>query len=405
MNSTERRALFSLSSIYALRMLGLFMIFPVFSLYADGLEGTTPLLIGLAISIYGLTQAILQIPFGMLSDRFGRKPIIVFGLLLFAAGSVVAACSETIYGVLLGRALQGSGAIAAAIMAMAADLTRESQRTKIMASIGASIGASFIVAMVLGPVLSEWIGVPGMFWLIAASSLLAILVVIYVVPVAEHVVPVASNRANLKTAISNAVLLRLDFSIFLLHALLSACFVVFPLLLRDSLQVAPSQHWLIYFPVLVGTFVCIVPLIILSEKRGKTRPLLLATVALMALAQLLLSGSASSLEMALVGLTLFFVAFNFMEATFPSLVSKTCPAEIKGVCMGVYGSSQFFGVFVGGALGGYLMGEFGHQMIFYVGAGACVVWFLVLLGLPSSPVKALSETAVDEQDSPAQKAD
>ena len=400
MNSIERRALFSLSSIYALRMLGLFMIFPVFSLYADGLEDTTPLLIGLAISIYGLTQAILQIPFGMLSDRFGRKPIIVIGLLLFAAGSVVAACSTTIYGVLLGRALQGSGAIAAVIMAMAADLTRESQRTKIMASIGASIGASFIVAMVLGPVLSGWIGVPGMFWLIAGSSLLAIAVVIFVVPVAEQVVPVASNRENLKIALNNPLLLRLDFSIFLLHLLLSACFVVFPLLLRDSLQVAPSQHWLIYFPVLVGTFVCIVPLIILSEKRGKTRPLLLAAVALMALAQLLLSGSAASLELALVGLTLFFVAFNFMEATLPSLVSKSCSPESKGACMGVYGSSQFFGVFAGGALGGFLMGQFGYQMIFYVGAGACVVWFVLLLSMSPLPVKSSPDT----EDSPVSRA-
>ena len=271
MTPLERRATLSLAAIYALRMLGLFMILPVLSLFAEQLAGSTPLLIGLAISIYGLTQALLQIPFGLMSDRFGRKKIIIIGLILFASGSIIAALSNTIYGVLFGRALQGSGAIAAAIMALVADLTQEAHRTKAMATIGISIGVSFGIAITLGPIIAGYIGIQGIFWLTAGLATLAILVVAFIVPNPQQskIHPDAELiPSQFGKVLKDINLLRLDYGIFILHLILTASFVIVPLLIRDA-GLLPEQHWQIYLPVLLVSFIAIIPFIILAEKKTK----------------------------------------------------------------------------------------------------------------------------------------
>ncbi|MCK5872375.1 MAG: MFS transporter, partial [Methylococcales bacterium] len=273
MTPLERRATFSLASIYALRMLGLFMILPILSLFAENIEGATPLLIGLSISIYGLSQALLQIPFGLLSDRFGRKKIIIIGLILFAAGSLVAAVSTTIYGILLGRALQGCGAIAAAIMALVADLTQEVHRTKAMATIGASIGISFGVAITLGPILAGYIGIQGIFYLTAVLALLAILVVLFIVPSPQKSIVHRDAQlvpTQITHVLKNTDLLRLNYGIFILHLILTASFVILPLLIREA-GLAAENHWQVYLPILITSMAVIVPFIILAEKKRKMK--------------------------------------------------------------------------------------------------------------------------------------
>jgi predicted MFS family arabinose efflux permease len=381
MTPMEKRATISLAGIYALRMLGLFMILPVLSLFAEQMEGSTPLLVGLAISIYGLSQAILQIPFGLLSDRFGRKKIIVFGLLLFAAGSVVAALSTTIYGVLLGRALQGSGAIAAAIMALVADLTQEVHRTKAMAMIGASIGISFGVAITLGPVIAGFAGVSGIFWLTAILSLFAILAIWLVVPNPQKVVTHRDAElipSQLSSVVTNPDLLRLDYGIFVLHLILTASFVIVPLLMRDA-GLIPGKHWMVYLPVLVTSMAMIIPFVIIAEKKRKMKPVFIAAIAALVLADTALAFFHTDLVGLIACLWLFFCGFNLLEATLPSLISKTAPGDLKGTAMGAYSSSQFMGAFVGGAMGGWLYGEYGAGAVFLACAGLASSWVLVAL--------------------------
>ncbi len=383
MTSMERRATLSLSSIYALRMLGLFMILPVLSLFAETLEGATPLLIGLAISVYGLTQAFLQIPFGLMSDRFGRKKIIILGLVLFAAGSVVAALSTTIYGVLIGRALQGSGAIAAAIMALAADLTHEVHRTKAMAMIGASIGMSFGVAVTLGPVIAGYSGIQGIFWLTAVLSFLAIFVVLFVVPNPEHTKVHRDAElipSQLTTVLKNKDLLRLDYGIFILHLILTASFMIVPLLLRDAGLVA-KDHWMVYLPVLVTSMAVIVPFVIIAEKKRKMKPVFIAAVASVLIANIGLYFFNATLFSIILGLWVFFCGFNLLEATLPSLISKTAPGDLKGTAMGAYSSSQFMGAFIGGTSGGWVYGEWGASYVFLFCACAAASWLLVALSM------------------------
>ncbi len=381
MSSLERRATLSLSSIYALRMLGLFMILPVLSLFAESLEGATPLLIGLTVSIYGLSQAILQIPFGLLSDRFGRKKIIIIGLLLFITGSVVAALSTTIYGVLIGRALQGSGAIAAAIMALVADLTTEIHRTKAMAMIGASIGISFGVAMTLGPVIAGFSGIQGIFWLTAVLSFLAIFVVLYIVPNPKH--SKVHRDAELvpeqfTTVLKNADLLRLDYGIFILHLMLTASFIIVPLLLRDAGLMA-ADHWMVYLPVLVTSMAVIIPFIILAEKKRKMKAVFIGAVATLVIANIIMYYLHFNLYALIAGLWVFFCGFNLLEATLPSLISKTAPGNLKGTAMGAYSSSQFMGAFIGGTSGGWIYGEWGVGYVFLFCAVAASSWLLVAL--------------------------
>ncbi len=384
MSAIEKRATFSLAGIYALRMLGFFMILPVFVLYADELEGVTPLLVGVAIGAYGLTQALLQIPFGMLSDRIGRKPVIVGGLFVFAIGSVVAALSDSITGVIIGRALQGSGAIAAAVMALAADLTREEQRTKAMAIIGMSIGAAFMLALVLGPVFNGWIGVPGIFWLTAVLAIGGMGVALFLVPQPERshchrdTEPVAGQFARV---LRNPDLLRLDYGILTVHMTITSIFMAVPLVLRDILGVESAAHWQIYLPVLLGSVVLMVPFIILAEKKHKMKEIFLGAILMMGLAQVGFYFLYTSLAWLVAALVLFFTAFNLLEAVLPSMVSKIAPAESKGTAMGIYSTSQFTGSFLGGFLGGWVQSHFGFGGVFLLGAVAASLWLLVASGM------------------------
>ncbi|HHM04867.1 MAG TPA: MFS transporter [Gammaproteobacteria bacterium] len=380
MTPTERRAAVSLAAIFTTRMLGLFMILPVFALYAEHLDGVTPALVGLAIGIYGLSQAVLQIPFGLMSDRLGRKPVIAFGLVVFALGSVVAAVADSITGVIIGRALQGSGAIAAAVMALAADLTREEHRLKAMATIGASIGLAFTVSLILGPVLNHWIGVPGIFWLTALLALVGIAILYLWVPTPGHsqvhrdAEPVLSSFG---AVLRDGELLRLDFGIFTLHMLLTASFVVVPLALRDHAGLATAFHWVVYLGVMVVALAAMVPLVIIGEKRRKLKQIFVTAVAMLGVGELLLLLGWESLPGIVLALLVFFTAFNVLEATLPSLVAKVAPADKKGTAMGVYSSSQFLGAFAGGALGGGLHGALGLSGVFGFCTVAAAVWVAV----------------------------
>ncbi|WP_018953706.1 MFS transporter [Thioalkalivibrio sulfidiphilus] len=383
LSPAELRVSGALASIYAVRMLGLFMILPVFALYAEGLAHVTPFLVGLAIGIYGLTQALLQIPLGMLSDRIGRKPVMVAGLLVFAAGSVLAAVSDSIYGVIAGRALQGAGAIAAVVLALAADLTREEHRTKVMAIIGLTIGVSFSVALVAGPVLDRWVGVAGIFWLTALLAIVAIGITLLLIPT-----PVTARVHRDAQAVPGTFgdvlrdpqLLRLDAGIFVLHMVLTANFVVLPLLLRDSLGLDSAQHWWVYLPVLLAGFFAMVPFIIYAEKHRRMKPVFVGAIAVLGVAQLALAGNGGSMVWLVVALFVFFAAFNLLEASLPSLIAKMAPPDRKGTAMGVYSSTQFLGIFVGGAVGGLLHARYGVQGVFLLGALGTLIW----LGLAMS---------------------
>jgi len=394
MTALERRATLSLASIYALRMLGLFMILPVLSLFAEQMEDATPVLIGLAISVYGLTQAILQIPFGLMSDRFGRKKIIILGLILFSAGSVVAAVSTTIYGILLGRAIQGGGAIAAAIMAMVADLTQEVHRTKAMATIGASIGVSFGIAITLGPVVASYVGVSGIFWMTGALALLAILVVLFIVPNPEKSIVHCDAElvpGQFFNVLKNPDLLRLDYGIFVLHLCLTASFVVLPLLIRDAGLVA-ENHWMVYLPILITSMAVIIPFVIIAEKKRQMKKVLIGAIIILMLANLGLFEFYDDIYGLIGFLWLFFCGFNLLEATLPSLISKTAPGDLKGTAMGAYSSSQFMGAFVGGAAGGWLYGEIGAETVFLFSATAACTWVIVAMFM--NPPKYLANMLI-----------
>ncbi len=384
MSALESRAAFSLAGIYSLRMLGLFLILPVFALYAEHLQGVTPILVGLAIGAYGLTQAILQIPFGMLSDRIGRKPVVVGGLLLFAAGSVVAAMSTSIWGVIIGRAMQGSGAIAAALMALAADLSRDEQRTKVMAVIGMSIGMAFILALILGPVLNEWIGVPGIFWLTSLLALFGIGIVLFLVPNPQATLVHSDTEAvpaQFGQVLSNLNLLRLDLGVFVMHMIITSVFLAVPLVLRDQMRIDSAHHWVVYLPVLVLSIMAMVPFVVLAEKRNQLKPVLLGAVMVLMLAQIGLYLFHDSLTGLVLNLWLFFTAFNLLESTMPSIVSKVAPIASKGTALGVYSTSQFAGAFVGGVAGGWIHGRFELAGIFLLGAAAALVWLLAAMGM------------------------
>lgn len=379
MTSVERRATLGLAGVYGVRMLGLFLILPVFALFSEGLPGATPFLTGLAVGIYGLTQALLQIPFGLLSDRIGRKPVIFGGLLLFALGSAIAGAADDVWQVIIGRALQGSGAISAAVMALAADLTREESRTKAMASIGMTIGISFMLALLAGPVLGRLIGVSGIFWLTAVLALLAIALVALVVPTpATHMThrDAGAVPAMFRRVFSNTDLLRLDLGIFVLHLILTASFLSIPVVLRD-LGLAPVQHSTLYLPVMLVSLAVMVPFLVIGEKYGMMKQVLLGSVAALLLSQLAFGLFASDFWGFVLALTVFFATVNLLEAMMPSLVSKIAPVDAKGTAMGVYSTSQFTGAFCGGMLGGWVHQQFGLTAVFAAGALAALLWLLV----------------------------
>lgn len=382
MNRLERRSVFALSGIFALRIYGLFLILPVFAIYAEQLPGTSPFLIGIALGAYGLTQAVFQIPFGILSDRFGRKTMLTVGLLLFAVGSVVAAMSSGIVGVIVGRAIQGAGAIAAVILALTADLTREEQRTKSMAIIGATIGAVFLTALMTGPGLERTIGVPGMFWLTGFLALAALPVVWWIVPTPASAVfdiNVRPVKAQMAAVLKDPQLLRLDLGIFVLHMVLTAMFVALPLVLIDTLAMPGGMHWKVYVPVLLASIVLMLPLLFAGMRRDRTMPVFKSAIFILIIAEILLWLGFTDRVMLLIGLVVFFVGFNLLEAMLPSLVSRLAPAGAKGTVMGVYNGFEFAGVFVGGALGGAIYGVWGATGLFLFGTIVAIAWWVIAL--------------------------
>ncbi|EXJ16508.1 MFS transporter [Imhoffiella purpurea] len=376
LSPTERRAAMGLAAIFSTRMLGLFMVLPVFALYAYDLPGATPILVGLAIGAYGLTQAILQIPLGLLSDRIGRKPVIYGGLALFALGSLVAAMASEIHWVILGRALQGSGAIAAAIIALTADLTRDEVRTKGMAAIGISVALSFAAALVIGPPIARWIGISGIFALTSVLAVVGMLILAYVVPdpdrsmVHRDAQPVLDQLSGV---LANPTLLRLDLAIFMLHLTMVSMFVVLPLSI-ESAGLAPVDHWMLYLPVVLLAILAMVPFIVMAERLGKVKPVLLGSVVALGAAMLGFHLTHESLWVMGFLLVVVFTIFNLLEAVLPSLVSKAARAGAKGTAMGVFSSSQFVGAFLGGLLGGWAHASFGPDAVYLVGAATSLVW-------------------------------
>lgn len=378
MTQGERKATMALASIFALRMLGLFMIIPVFAIYGKALTGATPALIGLAIGIYGLTQAILQIPVGLLADRINRKTLIIAGLLLFAVGGAVAALSSTIQGVILGRAIQGSGAISAVVMALLADLTREEQRTKAMSTIGMSIGLSFAVAFILGPLVAAHFGLSGLFW---ATSILAVLglVLLKIVPQPTIILKQHNDSywQQFRQCVVHPELLRLNVGILILHLVMTASFVLLPHLLIDYAHLAASQHGWVYLPIVLGGFIAAVPAIIIAEKKQKIKSVFVFGIGLLMISLMVLAQGYSHYVSLLVGITLFFIAFNLLEALLPSLLSKIAPAGSKATAMGIYSSSQFFGAFLGGVCGGILWGYHNIQMAYWLLVACALLWLIV----------------------------
>lgn len=387
MTGIELRAIWGLGAIFSLRMFGMFIVLPVLSTYGMKLNGASDVLIGIAIGIYGLMQALLQIPLGLISDRLGRKPLIVCGLLVFALGSVIAAATDSIWGIILGRALQGSGTIAAAVMALLSDLTREQTRTKAMGFIGASFGITFAVSMILGPIFTHALGLHALFYMIAVLALAGIVITTTVVPSSNKNMQNRDScmlRNSFRKVLKNSRLLQLNFGIMCLHILLMSSFVALPSLLEKA-GVASSQHWSVYLITILVAFTTVIPLIIYSEKRRRIKQVLMGCVAILFCTEILLWISDSYLPGIIFAIQLFFISFNVMEAILPSLISKESPAGYRGTAMGVYSTSQFLGVAIGGILGGWLYSLQGAGLVFISGAMLSAIWFLVINSVMQEP--------------------
>ncbi|MFD1801565.1 MFS transporter [Mixta tenebrionis] len=403
MTPVELRATWGLGAVFSLRMLGMFMVLPVLTTYGMALQGASEALIGLAIGIYGLAQAIFQIPFGLLSDRIGRKPLIVGGLLVFVAGSVIAASTVSIWGVILGRALQGSGAIAAAVMALLSDLTREQNRTKAMAFIGISFGITFAIAMVLGPIVTHAFGLHALFWMIAILASLGIVITLLVVPNAPHHVLNRESgmvKGSIREVLMQPRLLKLNVGILCLHVLLMSSFVALPGQFEQA-GFPAQQHWKVYLVTMLIAFVAVVPFIIYAEVKRRMKRVFICCVALILVAEIVLWGAGGHFWTLVTGVQLFFVAFNLMEAILPSLISKESPAGYKGTAMGIYSTSQFLGVAIGGSLGGWVFQNFDAQTVFLLGAIVATLWLLLSTTMQEPPYVSslrivLSEHALND---------
>lgn len=392
MSALEWRATASLAAIFGLRMFGMFIILPVFALYAESLPGGRDhTLVGIALGAYGLTQAILQVPLGWLSDRWGRKPTIYLGLLVFAAGSLLAAVADDIGGVILGRVVQGAGAISAAVIALLADLTREEHRTKAMAVIGMTIGAVFALSMIGGPLLNRLVGVPGIFLVTGVLALLAMAAMHWLVPhAAAAPAPAPRAPAALGSLLRDANLVRLNVGIFVLHSILMALWVVVPFELRAA-GLPVASHWMVYLPVMVGAAVLMVPPMIRAERSGRMRIAFLGAIAVLIAGQLVLALAGRTLAGVSTGLLLFFTAFNLLEASLPSLLTRTAPAGSRGAAIGVYSSLQFLGTFVGASAGGFVSSRMGAHGVYLLCVGASLLWLIAAWGM-HVPRAALART-------------
>ncbi|SEM97367.1 MFS transporter [Brachymonas denitrificans] len=385
MTPSERRSSLGLALIFALRMLGLFLVVPVFELEASHYAGANPASIGMAMGVYGLTQAVLQLPLGMASDRWGRKRLIALGLLVFAVGSVIAAMATTIDGLLWGRAIQGAGAVSAAVTALLADQTRDVVRTKAMAMIGASIGLVFSLALIVSPLLAGWMGLSGMFWLVAVLALLAVVAIFVMVP-PEPALHRDAVGGSLAEVLAHPALLRLNVGVFVLHAVQLAMWMVLPRMLVEA-GLVKEHHWYVYLPAVLGSFLVMGGVLFRMERKGKLKQVFLASIVLVGLTQLALwwmsGSSAGEPSLWTLGLLLlvFFSGFNMLEASQPSLVSRQAPPQARGMALGVYNTLQSLGLFAGGAVGGILIKHSGPQMLFMASGVLMLLWLLVALGM------------------------
>ena len=380
MTPLELGAVSSLSAIMSLRLIGLFMVLPVFAPYAHNLQFATPMLAGLAMGIYGLTQCLLQIPFGMLSDRIGRKPVIAGGLLIFMLGSILAACAHSIYFMILGRALQGAGAVGSAIIAAIADLTRVEQRTKAMAINGIMIGLAFMLAMVLGPALAAIFHISGIFWLAAAFSLAGIICLFTLVPTPAKTTWHADAEAapqQFLTLLKEPALNRLYAGVFLLHAMFTASFCAIPVALQNHLHLADNKQWQIYVPALALALIATLFLIRLSEQKRLVKRLFIVSIILLAVAEFVLLLGLDSKALSILGLFGFFTGFSLLEAFLPSAVSRAAPATRKGTALGIYSCAQFLGIFVGGLLGGISFSALGIADVYIFCAALALLWLTI----------------------------
>ena len=394
MNSVEKRAILGVGGIFALRMIGLFMIVPVFSVYGDNYAHATPFLIGLAVGIYGLGQAIFQIPMSLAADKFPRKPIIFLGLILFALGGIIAANATDIYEVIIGRALAGSGAVSAVLMALLADVTREEMRTKAMATMGLTIATSIMLAFAFGPLLVGSLGISGLFWLTAGFAVLAMLLLLFVptpLRVLKHNLDNKSIGQQLAEVLKIGDLNRLHIGIFALHLTMTAIFVILPHQLNEVMGLSVRQQGLVYLPLLFIGFAVALPFIIIAEKKRKMRQVFLGAIALMTAALALLALGSQVGVGIILGLLLYFMGFNLLEATIPSWISKRAPVANKATAMGLNSSSQFFGAFVGGAMGGLLLSQ---PNLLAWGILAVIMGVSLLLIIPIADPPYLSSTTV-----------
>lgn len=375
------KTVFPIATIFSFRMLGLFMLIPVFTIYAGQLEGSTPTLIGIALGSYGLSQGLLQIPFGLLSDRFGRKPILTLGLVLFVIGSLLGAETHSIGGMIIARTLQGTGAIGSVLIALLSDLTSEKERTKAMAVIGMTIGLSFGLAMVISPLIAHQYGLSGIFYLTATLALAGLIIVHTIIPTPKlesYHADTETNPSLIKTVLTDLNLQRFNASIFFQHYLFTSTFFVTPLLIKNQIQLAHlSQAWHFYLPIMLCSFLLMVPLIILGEKKNKVKCLFLTTIFMTFVAQLVLSFAHTTWPLFCFFMLIYLIAFNFLEATLPSLVSKQVHTSTRGTALGIYSSSQFLGIFVGGALAGVFYTLGGSNAIFCLNSMISLIWLWV----------------------------